>query len=142
MTRTFSRIFLAIAFATVAWGQSDLSTITGTVQDPSNSAVPKAKVTVLNEGTGTSRTTDTNEAGHYTVSNIPAGSYTVTVEAAGFKKASKTGNLLDANLPLGVDIALEVGQNSETITVTAEVPRLQTESATLGMTVDERQCAI
>src|SRR5436309_15883456 len=96
-------IVLATAFGAAAWCQSDLSTITGTVQDPSNSAVPKAKVTVTNEGNGISRITDTNEAGNYTVSNIPAGSYTVTVEAPGFKKFSRTGNLLDANVPLGAD---------------------------------------
>src|SRR5258708_1839981 len=123
-------IFLAMAFAAGAWCQSDLSTITGTVEDPSNSAVPKAKVTVTNDGTGVSRSSVTNDAGNYTVSNIPAGTYTVTVEAPGFKKSTRTGNLLDANLPLGVDIKLEVGQNSESITVAAESSRLQTESAT------------
>ena len=133
------RMFLAVAFAAAAWGQSDLSTITGTVDDPSNSAVPKAKITVVNEGTGISRSTETNEAGNYTVSNIPAGTYTVTVEAPGFKKSTKSGNLLDANVPLGVDVKLEIGQASETVSVTADPGRLQTESATLGMTVDERQ---
>jgi hypothetical protein len=130
---------MVMALASVAWCQSDLSTITGTVKDPSGATVPGAKVAVENEGTGVSRAVVTNDAGNYTVSNIPAGTYRVTAEAPGFKKVSKTGNLLDANVPLGVDISLEVGQNSESVTVSAETSRLQTETATLGMTVDQRQ---
>src|SRR5262249_39219701 len=72
----------------------------------------------------------------YTVSNIPAGRYTVSVEAQGFKKFEKTGNLLDANLPLGVDITLDVGAITESVSVSAEAAVIQTESATLGVTVD------
>src|SRR6185437_15506778 len=130
---------LLIGLAATSWSQSDLSTITGTVKDSSGAAVPGAKVAVRNEGTGITRAAVANEAGNYTVSNIPAGTYTVTAEANGFKKFSKTGNLLDANVPLGVDVNLEVGQASDEVTVTADASRLQTESATLGVTVDERQ---
>src|SRR5215831_4719976 len=134
-------LFAALLFGlpNIGRSQSDLSTITGTVKDASGSSVPGAKVSVQNEGTGITRDTVTNESGVYTVSNIPAGRYTVTVEAQGFKKHSKTGNLLDANVPLGVDIELAVGSNTEVVTVTAEASRLQTESATLGLTVDQRQ---
>ena len=130
---------LLFALAGAAWSQSDLSTITGTVKDSSGSSVPGAKVSVRNEGTGITRDTNANDAGVYTVSNIPAGTYTVTVDAQGFKKYTKTGNLLDANVPLGVDIDLEIGANTEVVNVTAEASRLQTESATLGLTVDQRQ---
>lgn len=134
-----SALLLLMALAISGWSQSDNSTITGTVKDPSGAAVPGAKVSVRNERTNISRDTTTNEAGAYTVSNIPAGSYTVTVEGQGFKKYTKTGNLLDANVPLGVDVSLEVGQISDSVNVTAEASRLQTESATLGLTVDQRQ---
>lgn len=130
---------LLTVMSAVSWSQSDLSTITGTVKDSSGSVVPSAKVEARNEGTGTSRLTSTNDAGTYTVSNIPAGTYTITVEAPGFKKYTKTGNLLDANVPLGVDVNLELGQNTETVTITADASRIQTESATLGLTVDQRQ---
>jgi hypothetical protein len=130
---------LALAIAACAWGQSDLSTITGTIKDPTGAVIPAAKVNVKNEGTGISRDTTTNSNGNYTVSNIPAGTYSITVEASGFRKLSKTGNLLDANVPLGVDITLEVGQVNDTVTVAADASRIQTESATLGLTVDQRQ---
>jgi hypothetical protein len=130
---------LATGLTGPVWAQSDLSTITGTVKDGSGGAVPTAKVSVTNEKTGVTRDTSTNDSGVYTVSNIPAGSYTVTVQANGFKKFSKTGNLLDANVPLGVEITLEVGQISDSVSVSADASTLQTESATLGLTVDQRQ---
>jgi hypothetical protein len=133
--------FLAISFglAVTGWSQSDLSTITGTVKDSTGGNVPNAKVFVRNEGTGVSREIITNDSGTYTVSSIPAGRYTVTVEASGFKKYEKSGNLLDANLPLGVDVTLEVGAITESVNVTAEASVIQTESATLGVTVDQYQ---
>jgi hypothetical protein len=130
---------LFLAACTTGWSQSDLSTITGTVRDSSGGGVPNAKVTARNEGTGVSRETTTNDSGLYTVSNIPAGRYAVTVEAQGFKKYESTGNLLDANIPLGVDVTLEVGGVNETVTITAEASRIQTEDATVGATVDTYQ---
>ena len=134
-----TRCVFALLFAAAGWSQSDLSTITGTVKDSTGAAVPSAKVAVRNEGTGVTRDVNTNGAGVYTVSNIPAGSYTISVEAPGFKKLTKTGNLLDANVPLGVDLNLEVGQITDSVNVTADAARIQTESATLGLTVDQRQ---
>ena len=115
-----SALFLLAALAFPGWSQSDLSTITGTVKDSTGAAVPNAKVSVSNQGTGVSRETTTNDLGAYTVSNIPSGKYTVTVEAQGFKKYTRSDNQLDANVPLGVNITLEVGQISETVNVTAE----------------------
>src|SRR5579862_5696811 len=100
MISRVSAVFLLVCLSSPSWSQSDLSTITGTVKDSTGASVPGAKIAVRNEGTGITRDTLANQAGGYTVSNIPAGSYTVTVEAAGFKKYTKTGNLLDANVPL------------------------------------------
>ncbi len=130
---------LLVATSIMGWSQSDLSSITGKIKDPSGSSVPGAKVSVKNQGTGISRDTTTNEQGGYSVTNIPTGLYTITVEANGFKKSIRSGNQLDANVPLGVDITLEVGQVSDSVNVSAETNALQTESATLGLTVDERQ---
>ncbi|HXJ42406.1 MAG TPA: carboxypeptidase-like regulatory domain-containing protein, partial [Bryobacteraceae bacterium] len=134
-----AQLGLLLGLAVTGWSQSDLSTITGNVKDSSGGNVPSAKISVRNEGTGTTRETTTNETGTYIVSNIPAGRYTVSVEANGFKRYEKKGNLLDANLPLGVDVTLEVGAISESVSVTAEASVIQTESATLGATVDQYQ---
>ena len=134
-----SALFVLICLAIPGWSQSDLSTITGTVKDSTGAAVPNAKVSVRNEGTGVNRDTTTSENGSYSVTNIPSGKYSVSIEAQGFKKYVSTGNQLDANVPLGVEVSLEVGQISDTINVTAEASRIQTESSTLGLTVDARQ---
>jgi len=75
-------------------------------------------------GTGILRETRTNDNGIYIVSNIPAGRYTVSVEAQGFKKYEKKNNQLDANLPLGVDINLEVGALTETVMVRSAASRI------------------
>jgi hypothetical protein len=122
-----------------AFAQSDLSTITGTIKDPSGSAVPNAKLAVRNEATGVERTTSSSEAGTFSVTNLASGMYTVTVEAQGFKKYTSRGNKLDANLPLAVDVTLDVGTITESVTVQAVASRIQSETATVGALVEEAQ---
>src|ERR1051326_4958015 len=123
----------------VVFGQSDLSTSTGTIKDPSGSAVPNAKLAVRNEATGVERTTTTSESGTFSVTNLPSGMYTVSVEAQGFKKYTSRGNKLDANLPLAVDVTLDVGTITESVTVQAVASRIQSETATVGALVEEAQ---
>jgi hypothetical protein len=125
--------------ATFAFGQSDNSYVTGLVKDPTGAVISGAKVTVKNEATGFAREVNTNEAGVYIVTNLPPGYYTVTVEAQGFKKFEKTRNKMDAGVPLNVSVELSVGQLTESVTVEASVATLQTESATVGKTVERTQ---
>src|SRR5262245_30699044 len=134
---TMAALLLLLPFFIQA--QSDLSTITGTIKDPSGSAVPKAKLVVRNEATGMERNTSSSESGSFSVTNLPSGMYTVTVEASGFKKHASSGNKLDANLPLTVDVTLDVGTMTETVTVTAIASRIQSETATVGALVEEAQ---
>jgi hypothetical protein len=119
--------------------QSDNSYVTGTVKDPSGAAVVAAKVTVRNEDNNFERVIETNATGLYIAPNLPPGYYTVTVEAAGFKRAERTRSKMDAGLPLTVNFDLAVGQVSETVTVEASVAALQTESAAVGKTVEQAQ---
>src|SRR5437764_15438129 len=79
--------------------QTDLGSISGFVRDPSGTVVPKAKVTVKNES-GLERQATTNDAGYYTITNIPPGYYTISVEVSGFKKYEITRNKLDASAAL------------------------------------------
>src|ERR1051326_986415 len=125
--------------STIAFAQSDLSTITGTIKDPTGSSVPKAKLMVRNEATGVERSTNSSESGAFSVTNLPSGMYTVTVEAQGFKRYSSSGNKLDANLPLTVDVTLDVGTITESVTVQAVASRIQSETATVGALVEEAQ---
>ena len=125
--------------ATFAFAQSDLGSISGFVKDPSGGVVPKANVTVRNESTGLERRTTTNEAGVYTVTNIPAGMYRVTAEAAGFKKFESSNNKLDPSAALAIDVALTVGAATETVEVSATATALQTESASREALVTRQQ---
>lgn len=125
--------------ALAAFAQSDNASISGIVKDPSGAVVTGATVTVTNESIGFERKTTTNESGFYTVPNIQPGFYTVTVEAPGFKKAESTRNRLEAAIPRQVNIDLAVGQVSESVTVEASAAQLNTESATVGKTVEQTQ---
>lgn len=119
--------------------QSDNSSISGVVKDPSGAVVSNAKVTLRNEDTSFERTTTTNDSGFYTVTNIAPGYYSVSVEATGFKKSTRTRNKLEAAIPLAVNLDLAVGQLTETVTVEANIAQLNTETATVGKTVEEKQ---
>jgi len=123
----------------LVFAQSDNSSISGIVRDPSAAAIANAKVTVRNEGTGFERQITTNEAGFYTATNIAPGYYTITVEAAGFKTSTRTRNKLEAAIPLAVNVDLSVGQINEVVNVEATVAQLNTESATVGKTVEQAQ---
>lgn len=132
----FACLLLCVNFA---FTQGTTSRITGTVEDNSGAAVSGATVTLTNEGTGTSLTTETSESGTYTFDLIQVGTYSVSVERQGFKKFVSTGNAISVNLPATVNVSLEVGGLNETVTVeaTAEVVQTST-SGNVGSTLDQR----
>jgi hypothetical protein len=129
---------MIVLVASIAFGQSDLGSIAGFVKDPSGSTVPNAKVTVKNQS-GLERQANTNESGYFIITNIPAGTYAITVESAGFKKFESPNNKLDASATLSVDATLTVGAATETVEVTAQAANLQTESASVQRNVTRQQ---
>jgi hypothetical protein len=138
-TRPISLLFVLFALTTVsALGQTSTSSITGRVVDSKDAILPGATVTVTNEATGLSQTQTTTESGVYAFASLPVGTYTVTVEQAGFKKFQKTHNSLEVGTPLTVDAALEVGQVSEVVTVQGGTEQLQTANATIGNVVEQK----
>src|SRR6266478_9375202 len=112
------------------FAQSDLGTISGFVKDPSGATIANAKVLVHNQ-TGIQREATTNESGFYTVTNLPPGLYTISVQAPGFQKYQSNDNKLEPSGHLGIDVPLAVGSSNETVEVTATTVALQTESATV-----------
>ena len=124
---------------TQALAQSDTSSISGTVTDPTGAVVPNAKVTVKNDATGQTRGVISNSVGAYTLTNIPSGSYTVTVEAQGFQTAVQQGTHVDPSIGAQVNVSLKSGNTSTTVTVQANANRLQTESASVGQLVTSEQ---
>src|SRR5712671_110384 len=104
-------------------------TIDGNVSDPTHAAVAGAKVTATDEQTNAVRETATNSTGGYTLPTLPPGTYTVTVTAPGFQSYSQTGVVVSVNTVSRVDVALKVGQVSESMTVAAQTTALQTDRA-------------
>jgi len=129
-----------VLFASALWlpAQQDMGLITGIITDSSGAAVPGAQVTVVNPATNESRTVQTAEAGAYTVGPLRIGTYDVSVEQSGFKKATWSGITVSAQDRVRADFKLEIGQLSETVSVTAEAPLLNAETATLAHVVEEK----
>ncbi len=136
----FVRLVLATLFCgTLLFSQSDNSSISGFVKDPTGAVVPGAPVALINEATGIERKSQTNETGYYVFTPIPSGMYTVAVEVPGFKKSSLTKIKIDANIPATVDVTLAVGESSQSVEVVASVARVQADTAALGRVVDREQ---
>jgi hypothetical protein len=110
--------------------------ITGTVTDPSGAVIANAKVTVTQTGTAAKRTVPTNESGHFNVPSIPPGSYTVSVEAPGFKSYVQQVTLL-ADQIRSMDIHLELGQTSQQITVEGSSVQVDTVTPVLSQVIDQ-----
>ena len=130
-------VVLAMSVTAVI-AQTGTSRITGRVVDAKQASIAGANVTVTHEATGVTRTQTTTDAGVYAFESLPVGHYTVTVEQSGFKKFQKTGNDLEVNTPLTVDVVMEIGQVSEVVTVTGGTEQLQTANATLGNVVEQK----
>jgi hypothetical protein len=140
----FSIRFLLIStlltfLSTAALAQYGAS-LQGTVQDKSGAKVGGAKVTVTDQATGVIRDTTTGAEGFYHVGEMTPGRYTVSVDAAGFKTQVTKDVAVAAEVPRGLDITLEVGKTSETVTVNGDaVPELQTEDASVTGGITARQ---
>lgn len=121
-----------------AFAQTSTTRISGTVLDASGAVVPRATVTLTNDATGVAERQETTDAGLYSFPSVPAGTYTLKVEAAGFRTAVRGGVVLQVNTPVNLDVTLEVGAPTESVVVSASAEILQTASATLGNVVEQR----
>jgi hypothetical protein len=122
-----------------AFAQSDRGTITGTVTDLTGAVVPHASVVAVNAESGTEFPVATTDTGNYTIASLSPGTYNVTAEAAGFKKTTRSGILVAVATNVRIDVTLEVGATTESLTVTAEAPLLETEDATQTHTLTGQQ---
>ena len=135
----FAILSILLCLPLMANAQSDSSSLSGTVTDPSGAVVPNARVTAHNESNGQDRVVQTNGSGSYTITNLPPGNYTVKIEAQGFGTVVQKGTHLDPNIGSRYDAALIVGQSSTTVEVEADANTLQTESAAVGQLVTSEQ---
>jgi hypothetical protein len=135
-----SLLLLSIGLLVGVHAQSSTTgNISGTVRDPQGSAVPKAEVTLTEEKTGASRTVNANEDGFYSAPAMPAGVYTISTSPAGFKKTVTTGVQLTVSENKTVNLDLQVGQVTETVTVTSEAAPVELRSGEVSSLISEKQ---
>ena len=119
--------------------QTTTGSIVGTVTDPSGAVIAGASVTVTNVDTSIATKATTDNTGNYVVTPLPVGRYSVTVEAAGFKKSLRSDITVNVQDRIRVDAALEVGAVTDTVEVAAAAPLLQTDTSYLGQVVDSQR---
>jgi Carboxypeptidase regulatory-like domain len=121
----------------VALAQST-ATLQGIVTDPSAGVVSNAKVTVHNQSTGVERTTTTDASGAYQVAALPVGTYRVEVRAQGFQTAVVNSLQLEVSQTVIQNFPLTIGGASESVSITAEAPVVETATTTVGQVINQK----
>ena len=119
-----------------ASAQAVSGTILGQVKDSSGAVVPGASVTLVNAGTGLTRTVVTDSNGEYTAPLLPTGTYNISTEMSGFKKVQLANVHLGVDQKVRIDLKLDLGQMTESVEIQAVAPLLQTSSSDLSVTVE------
>jgi Carboxypeptidase regulatory-like domain/TonB dependent receptor len=130
--------FLALVAAAGLFAQSDSAALSGTVTDPSGAVVADAAVQVTNADTNVAQITRTNSVGLYSFPNLSPGRYRISVKNRGFKESVRTDLALHVGDTVAENFRMEIGSATETVSVSSEIPPMNTEDATVG-TVVERE---
>ncbi len=132
-------ILLMLLSASSGYGQVTTATLFGRVVDPSGSVIAGTQVTVINDETAVSKDTIADPGGEFTIPFLPVGNYTVILRADGFKSYRQAGLSLSSGQKVNLVFTLELGVTTETISVTAEAPLLNTVSAEQDINIDSQQ---
>ena len=136
MRKVFATLLL---FAAACTAQEFRATISGRVTDAQSSVVPSVRISAVQIGTEAKFETVSDHDGLYALPFLPPATYRLSAEAAGFKRYVRDNLVAGANERLGIDIQMEVGVVSETISVTAEASVLQTTTASTGQVISSAQ---
>lgn len=142
---TFTQVFygvlclVSLLTGISAYAQGDRGSIAGTITDPTGAAVPNATITLRSLGTGNTQTTQSGQGGDYRLPFISIGSYSVTVEKAGFRKWESTDVMVNINTLVELDVHLTVGSTSETVVINDAPPLLSGEGLNLGKVMNNKQ---
>src|SRR5579872_417015 len=124
-----------LILAAAAFAQSDRGTVTGTVTDPAGAVIAGANIEAKNTETGVLFQVASTDTGNFTIPQLPAGVYEVSVTVPGFKKYVRTGLTVEVTQTIRIDIPLEVGAATDSVTVQADATLLKTESGEISHTI-------
>jgi hypothetical protein len=131
-------VLFCLAGCTLLIAQSTGGRILGRVADPSGAVLAGVKVTLVNEATGVSRESQTNDSGDFVFIEVPVGTYRAEFDLAGFKKNIRRGVLLELNQVVTLNMTMQLGGAKEVVEVTSEAPLVDTTSTQLGAVVNDR----
>ena len=125
-----------LLFHLPAFPQANSGQIVGAISDQSGAVIAGAAVSIIDVDRGAARTLMTDSAGEYVAPNLIPGTYTVHAEAKGFNTVERKDVLVEVGKDVRVDLTLKPGSETQVVTVTGETPMIDTQSATLGGTVE------
>ena len=128
-----------LLFCVPLFSQGNFGRILGTVTDQSGGVISGATVTIIDKDRGVARTLTTDDAGEYNAPQLVPSTYIVRAEAKGFKKLERQNVVLEVGKEVRVDLTVQPGEQTQTVTVTESVPLVETTNATLGGTLNNAQ---
>jgi outer membrane receptor protein involved in Fe transport len=139
MTKAFGHlVVLLVLCAAVLSAQSDRGSIRGTVHDASGGVIPAVKVTASNVATGVQTTVTSTDSGNYNIPQLPPGQYIVMAEKSGFKKLIRENVSVEVSGVAGLDLSLDIGAVTDSVTVQAEAPALKSETTDVSTFVSSK----
>ena len=134
----FITSLLLCALLVQGWAQSFQGGLRGAIRDNAGSILPGVTLTLLNEATNVSRTTVTNEAGEYVFERVDPGKYKITATFSGFKKTDRTDVLIETQQQVALDLTMMIGEVSETVVITGDVPLMETSTVSTGTVISKQ----
>ncbi|MEI9811519.1 MAG: carboxypeptidase-like regulatory domain-containing protein [Acidobacteriota bacterium] len=132
-------ISLMALFAALSFSQVFQGSLRGRIVDPAGAIAAGVQVTLIDEATALTRSTISNDQGEYVFNSVQPATYTVTAEATGFKRLDRKGVSVATQAAVTIDLALQIGEVSEQVTVVDAAPQLQTGDASVGQVLDSRK---
>src|ERR1700730_3570045 len=137
--RTGILLALSVAlFSAHAWPQTQLATVFGTITDASGAVISGAQVTVLNQSAGLKRKASTDLAGQYHIAGLPTGNYSVRIEKEGFQPQVREGIALTSASENMMNLSLTLGDLKQQVTVSADLPAIDTTTSTVSGLLSEQ----
>ena len=139
MDRNFAFLTITLLFGLASGAQTTSGVLTGAITDQGGAVIPGVQVTATEQGTSSSRSAVSDNAGYYIIPQLPPGTYKVTTNKSGFRSVEITNILLQVNQSITLNFELRIATSQQTVTVTEAPPALDTTSATLSTVIDHQE---